>query len=201
MKLYYSKGACSLAVRIILNELAIPCDYEAVDLKTKKTETGLDYFTINFKGAVPVLVLDNQEVLTENSIIQQYLADQYKATQLLPPVGDFKRYRVLEWLNFVSSDLHKGFGPLFNANVSEAMKEEIFKPILKNKFNFVEKRLANNKFLLGDHFTLPDGYLFVVLRWAQHFKILSTFPHLSRYFSDLQKRPSVQKSLKEEGLL
>src|SRR5690349_3300917 len=108
MKLYYSKGACSLAVRIALHELGIPCEFEAVDLKAKKTEKGADFFKINPKGAVPTLVLDDHTVLTENAVIQQYLADKQKAFEVLPPVNDMKRYRALEWLNFVSTELHKG---------------------------------------------------------------------------------------------
>ena len=138
MKLYYSRGACSLTVRIIINELAIPCDYEAVNLKTKKTENDEDYFKINPKGAVPALELANQEILTENAAILQYLADEFKATSLLPPMGNFKRYRVLEWLSFVSSDVHKLFGPLFNPLVSQESKDDIFIPALKKKFKFVD---------------------------------------------------------------
>src|SRR5688572_12009519 len=113
MKLYYSKGACSLAVRIILHEIGAACEFEAVDLATKKTETGMDFLKINPKGAVPTLILDDKAILTENAVIQQYLAEKYHATQLLPPLGDMKRYRVLEWLNFISTDLHKSCGPLF----------------------------------------------------------------------------------------
>ena len=201
MKLYYSKGACSLAVRITLNEIETPCDYEAVDLKAKKTETGADYFKINPKGSVPALVLDNQEVLTENAAIQQYLADEYKATRLLPPAGNFNRYRVIEWLNFISTDLHKNCGPLFNSNIPDNLKEEIFKPILKSKLNIAEQRLSQRKFLMGDEFTLPDGYLFVILRWVPNFGIeLSEWPNLSRYFAELKKRKSVHQALEQEGL-
>src|SRR5437870_2266196 len=113
MKLYYSKGACSLAVRILINELNISCKYEAVNLKTKETETGKNFYEINPKGAVPTLILENNNVLTENAVIHQYLADQQKAHHLLPNLNDFKRYQVLEWLNFIATELHKGFSPLF----------------------------------------------------------------------------------------
>lgn len=201
MKLYYSKGACSLAVRIIINELAIPCDYESVNLKTKKTETGGDFLKINPKGSVPTLELANKEILTENTAIQQYLADEFKATPLLPAVGNFKRYRVLEWLSFTSSDLHKGFAPLFNPTVPQEDKDKIFIPVLKNKFKFVDEHLSKNKFLLGDSFTLPDAYLFVLIRWFPAFKIeLSEFPNLERYKAELKKRRSIQDALTEEGL-
>ena len=202
MKLYYSKGACSLAVRITLNEIEIPCDYEAVDLKAKKTETGADYFKINPKGSVPALVLDNQEILTENAAIQQYLADTYKATRLLPAVGNFNRYRVIEWLNFISTDLHKNCSPLFNPNIPDNLKEEIFKPTLKNKLKIAEQRLSQRKFLMGDEYMLPDSYLFIILRWVPNFGIeLAEWPNLSRYFAELKQRKSVHQALAQEGLL
>lgn len=201
MKLYYSKGACSLAVRIAIHEMNIPCQFESVDTKAKKTETGADYLAINPKGSVPALQLDNQEILTENAVIQQYLADTYKATQLLPPINDPKRYRVMEWLNFASTDLHKSCSPLFNPTVPETVKEEIFKPILKNKLNIVNQHLNKNKYLMGEQFTLPDGYVFVVLSWLPHFKFnLAEWPNLSRYFSEVKNRKSVQQALKEEGI-
>ena len=201
MKLYYSKGACSLAVRIIINELNINCQYEAVDLKTKQTETNGNFLTINPKGAVPTLVLDNNDVLTENAVIQQYLADTHKAIQLLPAIGNIKRYHVLEWLNFVSTDLHKNCAPLFNPNVPAAIKDDIFKPILKNKLPFVNQQLSDKKFLAGDEFTLPDGYLFVVLRWLPSFQIhVSDWPHLARFVNEARQYPAIQKSLMEEGL-
>lgn len=202
MKLYYSKGACSLAVRIILHELNLSCDYEAVDLKTKKTETGQDYLMINPKGAVPALMLDDGQILTENGAVQQYLADTYHANQLLPPINDFNRYRVLEWLNYAASDIHKGFGPLFNHELSDDIKEKIFKPALEKKFNGLDHHLKENKFLMGDQFTLPDAYLFAMLRWFKMFKIdMNRWPNIVRYFEELNGRASISKSLEEEGLI
>lgn len=202
MKLYYSKGACSLAVRIILNEIGIPCEYEAVNLKTKKTESGEDYLKINPKGAVPALSLINQEILTENAAIQQYLADEYKATSLLPPLNNFKRYRVIEWLNFVSSDLHKSCGALFNTAISEEMKDQIFKPLLRDKLDFINKHLSANKFLLSDQFTLPDSYLFAILRWIPRFNMdLADWENLTRFMTDVKKRQSVKDALEAEGIL
>jgi glutathione S-transferase len=201
MKLYYSKGACSLAVRIVINEIGLNSEYEAVNLKEKKTASGEDFFKINSKGAVPALITDDKHLLTENAVIQQYLADTNKAQQLLPLMGDFKRYEVLEWLNFVSTELHKGFGPLFNPAVPAEMKNEIVIPMLKKKFAFVDKQLVNNKYIAGDHFTLPDGYLFVMLTWANNMAIdLSDCEALMRHFAELKQRPSIQKSLQEEGL-
>lgn len=201
MKLYYSKGACSLAVRICLHEIGIPCEFESVDLKTKKTETDSNFLNINPKGSVPVLVLDNQEVLTENAAIQQYLADEYKAKEVLPFPDNFDRYRALEWLNYVATELHKGCSPLFNPKISDLIKEDIFKPNLRTKLDFVDHHLSKNKYLLHDRFTIADGYLFVILRWLAHFKInISDWKNLSRYFTALKQRPGIQQSLKEEGL-
>jgi len=199
MKLYYSKGACSLAVRIVINELNIPCQFESVDLRAKKTETGEDFYKINPKGAVPALLLDANEILTENAVMQQYLADTHNAHHLLPPVGDFKRYRVLEWLNFITTELHKGFGPLFNPNLPAQIKEEIFIPILKGKLERIEQHLQNNKYLFGDHFTLPDAYLTVILIWCGKFNI-ELSANLKRYLAELKTRKAVQRSLEEEGL-
>ena len=200
MKLYYSKGACSLAVRITIYESGIPCEFEAVDLKTKQTETGADFLQINPKGSVPALLLDNKEILTENTALQQYISEAYKSS-LLPSEDKFERYRVLEWLSFVSTDLHKGCGPLFNAKLPQAIKDEFFVPALKNKISFLEQHLRNSQYLLGTHFTCADSYLFVVLSWLPHFKIdLAEWPDVARYFADVKKRPSVQQALKEEGL-
>lgn len=201
MKLYYSKGACSLAVRIVIHEIGIPCEFESVDLKTKRTETGTDFLNINPKGYVPTLVLDNQSVLTENVVIQQYLADEYKGKDVLPLPDQFDRYLALEWLNYVTTELHKSCSPLFNAKIPETIKAEIFIPALKAKLDYIDRHLSKNKFLLADRFTLGDGYLFVILSWLAHFNIdLSSWINLSRYYAALKLRPSIQQSLKEEGL-
>lgn len=203
MKLYFSKGACSLAVRITLHELGVPCKFESVDLKTKTTETGKNFLEINPKGVVPVLVLDNQEILTENAAIQQYLADTYKAPHLLASVGTFKRYRTLEWLTFISTDLHKGCSPLFNSKVPQDLKNSIFIPNLKKSLNIADIHLNHQQpYLMGEEFTVADSYLFVILSWLPHFEIqLSEWKHLSRYVVELRKRPAIQQSLKEEGFL
>lgn len=201
MKLYYSKGACSLAVRIALHEANIASEFESVDFKTKKTETGEDYLTINPKGSVPALRLDDNTILTENAAIQQYLADHAHASKLLPEVGNLKRYRVLEWLSFLNSDVHKSFGPLFNPDVPEDTKEKIFRPLLLKRFNVIEKHLEKNKFLMGNEYTLPDGYLLVVLRWLPAVKIdIKSLPNLARYMKEVMERKSVAQALKEEGL-
>lgn len=202
MKLYYSKGACSLAIRITLNEIGAPCEFEAADIKTKQTESGHDFLKINPKGAVPVLVTDKNEILTENVAIQQYLADTFNATQLLPPLKDIQRYRVLEWLSYVATDLHKTCGPLFNPAISADIKAAIFHPILKIKLDFVDKQLANKQFLTGDNFTVADSYLFVILSWLPYFKInIEDWENLSKYKSTLLKRESVKQALMTEGFL
>jgi glutathione S-transferase len=145
--------------------------------------------------------MDDKSVLTENAAIQQYLADSKKADQLLPPVGNMQRYRVIEWLNFVATELHKGAGVFFHPAVTDAMKDEIFRPILVNKFKFVEEQLGKNAYISGDHFTLPDSYLFVILTWLPATKInIKDFPNTAKYFETLKQRASVMKSLKEEGL-
>lgn len=201
MKLYYSRGACSLAVRIIINELKLPCKYEAVDLKTKQTENGTDFLTINPKGAVPTLETKDGNILTENTVILQYLADTNHATDLLPAVGDFARYRVLEWLNYITTELHKSFTPLFNHALSADIKKTIFIPIIKTKLNFVNKQLTKH-YLLGDKFTLPDAYLVVMLNWAMYFKFdLQEWPNLARFHTELKQRSSVQAALEQEQLV
>ena len=200
MKLYYSKGACSLIVRIIINELGLDCEYESVDLKTKKTQTGKDFLTINPKGSIPLIQLNNGDTLTENAVILQYLADNSKATHLLPQVGNFNRYQVLTWLNYISTELHKSFSPLFNPSITQELKNQIFIPIIKAKLTHIDKQLENHQYLLGGDFTLPDAYLFVMLRWTSYFNIeLNKWSNLTRYFNTLNSRASIQKSLKQEG--
>lgn len=201
MKLFYSKWACSLAIRILIHELGIKSEYESVSLGDKKTESGLDYYTINPKGSVPALMLDDHTVLTENNVIQQYLADTFHATALLPPVGDFQRYRVLEWSNLISNDLHKAFGMLFNMNIPEELKKTLFIPYLNKRFSLIDDHLKDNAYLMGDQFTIADSYLFVVFSWAKRLKLeMPDFTHLERYFNALKNRRSIADSLAEEGI-
>lgn len=202
MKLYYVSSVCSLAVRIIIHEIGINCEYESVNLKTKQTETGSDFLKINPKGAVPVLVLDDGDCLTENAVILQYLADKYQATELLPPAGNLRRYRILEWLNFVSTDLHRFCAPLFWSKIPNPVKEDVFMPILYSKLSIVERHLQNHKFLMGHQITLPDSYLFVILIWMIKLNInLITWPNLLRYFNDMKHQKSVEIAMEEEHLL
>lgn len=201
MKLYYSKGACSLAVRILLHEIGITSEFEAVDLRTKRTQHGQDFLQINAKGSVPVLLLDDgTTALTENAVIQQYLAEHYAAADLLPPTTDLLRYRVLEWLNFITTDLHKGFSPLFNPNLPQAVRDSIFMPNIRNKLAYLDQHLSYSLYLVGERFTLPDAYLFVILRWLAPMQLqLSAWPNLLKFFQRIEARPSVQRALQEEA--
>lgn len=199
MILYYAKGACSQAVHIILHEAGFAHDSIKVDLKTKRTERGEDYLAVNPKGAVPALRLDNGEILTENAVILQYLGDQAGGF-LLPAVGDFRRYRVLEWLNFVATELHKGFGPFFKPSSDDT--KQFARDLLSSKFDFVEGRIEDGQFLMGETFTLPDPYLFVMLGWAGKAGFdLGRWPRLRAYRERMEQRPSVRRVLEYEGLV
>lgn len=199
MKLYYCKSACSLAVRIILNELNLQFQDAEVDLKAKKTMQNEDFLKINPKGSVPALSLDNGDVLTENQVILQYLADSTKASQLLAPVGDLKRYHTLEWLNYIATELHKTVGIFFHPVLDDEFKTKVYLPMIHLKLNFIDNHLAKGSYLMGEQFTLPDAYLFVIVRWAYYFKMdLSSFTHLEKFMKTVGERPSVVISLEQE---
>lgn len=200
MKLYYHKDACSLTVRILLHELGLSCQYESVDLKTKRTESGADYKTINSKGNVPALVLDDGQMLTENCAIQFYLAEKHPNSKLIPATLSDARYCTIEWLSFVATDLHKSFVPFFAPNVPEEAKAGIFATILRGKFSMINDRLAHHRYLSGDEFTGPDAYLFVVTRWLPATPLsLKEWPHLERFMGEMNQRPAVKKALAEEA--
>lgn len=201
MKLYYSPGVCSLSPHIVLCELGMKYELEKVDLKTKKTETGKDYGTIAEKGAVPLLVLDNGQQLTEGVAIVQYLAEQKPEAGLIPASG-LERARVQEWLNFISTELHKGFGPLFNAAAIGPQAVDFFTAKLKKNFDYLTKKLEGKTFLMGDHYTLADAYLFTVLGWTKFIGMdLSPWPVLVEFQKRVASRPAVQQAMKAEGLL
>ena len=200
MKLYYSPGACSLAPHIVLNELGQNYDLEKVDLGAKKTETGTDFMTVNGKGYVPTLDLGTGEVLTEVSTILQYLADKAKNTDLLPAFGSMERYRAMEGLNFVASELHKGIGGLFNPAMPEDGKKAM-KDRLTRRFAWLDAQLAKKPYLLGDKYSVADAYAFVVLGWTKHVGIdLSPYAHIVAYMDRVGQRPAVQAAMKKEGL-
>jgi glutathione S-transferase len=201
MKLYYSPGACSLSPHIVLLEAALPYTLEKVDLATKKTAAGVDYLTINSKGAVPALQLDDGKVLTEGPAIVQYLADKKPDSGLAPRAGTFERYQLMEMLNYITSEVHKGFSPLFNKEASHEWKAAA-KSALGKKFDWLSAYLKGRSFLLGNAFTVADAYLFTVLNWPAHVGIdLSKWPVLADYHSRIAQRPKVQQAMKEEGLL
>ena len=200
MKLYYSPGACSLAPHIVLNELGQSYDLEKVDLGAKKTETGANFLDVNSKGYVPTLELAKGEVLTEVSTILQYLVDTAKNTDLLPAFGSMDRYRAMEQLNFVASELHKGIGGLFNPAMPEDGKQAM-KDRLTRRFTWLDAQLAKKPYLLGDKYSVADAYAFVVLGWTKHVGIdLSPYAHIVAYMDRVGQRPAVQAALKKEGL-
>jgi glutathione S-transferase len=201
MKLYYSSGACSLSPHIVLLEAGLPFTMEKVDLKTKKTEKGTDYTTINSKGAVPALQLDDGRVLTEGSAIVQYLADQKPDSRLAPPAGSFERYQLMELLNYIGSELHKTFSPLFNPNISADWKSAVLANMEK-KFEWLTGYLGNKAYLMGETFTVADAYLFTVLSWSARVGVdLAKWHVLTAYIARVGHRPKVQEALKAEGLI
>ena len=201
MKLYYAPAACSLSPHIVAREAGVAIDLERVDNKAKQTETGADYWQVNPKGQVPALKLDDGEILTEGPAIVQYLADRAPGAKLLPPAGSKERYRVLEWLNFTTSEIHKSFTPLFKPNTPDAYKP-IAKENLANRFAHVEKHLAGKQYLMGDQFTVADAYLFTVLRWSSLHQIdLKQYPNITAYMDRVAARPKVKEAMQAEGLL
>jgi glutathione S-transferase len=201
MKLYYSRGACSLSPHIVLLEAGLAHSLEKVDLKTKKTDKGTDYLTINSKGTVPSMQLDDGRVLTEGPAIVQYLADQKPDSGLAPRAGSFERYQLMEILNYITSEVHKGFSPLFNPDASAEWKTAA-KVALGKKFDWLSGSLGNKTYLMGNTFTVADAYLFTVLNWTAHVGIdLHQWPVLAAYHSRIAQRPKVQQALKEEHLL
>ncbi len=201
MKLYYSPGACSLSPHIVLREAGLSFELEKVDLRTKKTESGKDFYTINPKGYVPTLQLDDGSILTEGPAIVQYVADKAPQSKLAPANGTLERYRIQEWLNFISTELHKGFSPLFKPNYPEDAKK-LVRENLGTRFDYLRDPLEKNTFLTGDQFSVADAYLFTVLGWCQWTGIdLGQWPALKAYHARVAERPQVQAALKAEGLL
>ena len=201
MKLYFSPGACSLAPHIVAREAQIALELETVDLQTKRTGSGRDFTTINAKGYVPALQLDNGEILTEGPAVIQYLADQKPNSHLAPAAGTLARYRFEEVLVYINSELHKSYGPLFNPAIgAEARSTTIAN--LQKRYALIENTLSKHSFLLGDQFTAADVYLFTITSWADHLKVdLSQFPHLAAFQKRVSARPAVQAALREEGLI
>ncbi len=199
MKLYYSPGACSLAPHIALTEAGL--DYEAVkvDLRKHQLADGTDYYTINPKGYVPLLELNDGQRLSEVAVILQYIADQ-KPGALAPAYGTLARYRVMEWLNFIGTEIHKQFGPLWYPDTPDATKEKQ-RAALAKRFDYVAKTLSTQPYLTGDTFGIADAYLFTVVNWSATLKIdLSPWPSLQQFQARVAARPQVHATLVAEGL-
>jgi glutathione S-transferase len=201
MKLYYWPGACSLSPHIVSREAGIELQLAQLDRSAeRKTADGTVLLSVNPKNQVPVLELDDGQELTEGPVIVQYLADRKPGSDLLPAAGTMERYRIQEWLNFVTSELHKTFGPLFRPNTPEEFKT-ISKDYLGQRFDWINKELAGKKYLTGDKFTVADAYLFTILRWAPRVGIdLAKWPNIATYVDRVTARPKVQEALKAEGL-
>jgi glutathione S-transferase len=198
--LYYSPGACSQAPHILLHETGIEHDAIRVDLKAKRLEDGSDYLQVNPKGAVPALRIDSGEVLTENAVVLQYLGERATWPEVLPPLGEFRRYRVLELVNFITTELHKRFGFIFNREATDEFKQFVIRDLSK-KLDWIDQRLAAGPFLMGEDLTLPDPYLFVITRWTDKVIGLDQWPNLGAFRERMLQRDSVRHVLRFEGLL
>jgi glutathione S-transferase len=200
MKLYYLQGACSLASLISLIEAGAKFEAVAVDRKTRKVPDGRDYNAVNPKGYVPALELDDGEVLTENTAVLPYIADLNPGAKLAPPAGTLARFRLQEWLGYLNSEVHKNFSTLFNPSAPEAMKQ-IAKDNIARRVGFIEQKLGDQSFLMGENFSVADAYLYVILSWRQKLGVdLSQFPKVTALYERIRARPSVQAARKAEGL-
>ena len=200
MKLYYSTGACSLSPHIVLRESGLPFELVLASTKTHQLPDGTDYYTINPKGYVPLLELDDGQRLSEGPAIVQYIADQVPAKNLAPANGTMERYRLQEWLNFITTELHKGFSPLFNPATPEDYKPQV-KERLLSRYKWVNEQLEGKQYLLGDQFSVADAYLFVVSSWGGYVGVdLKPFANLQAFSGRVAARPAVQEALKAEGL-
>ena len=200
MKLFYKPGACSLASHITLRESGKDFTLDGVDLMKKRLENGDDFFAVNPKGQVPALLLDDGTLLTEGVAIMQYLADSVPDRQLLAPPSSLSRYKTIEWLNFIATELHKGFTPLFRPDTPEEYKPTV-RALLEKKMQYVNESLKDNPWICGQRFSIADAYLFTVLRWAYAVKLnMEGFSHIEAYMARMAERPAVTAALKAEGL-
>jgi glutathione S-transferase len=201
MKLYYSPGSCSLASHISLCETGLPFEIDKLIKTTKMTEGGEDFMKINPKGYVPTIRLDDGSILTEGAAVLQYIADQKPDSGLAPRAGTMARYRLQEWLTFISSEIHKSFSPMFNKDAPEEVKNYA-RNNLTRRLGYAETQLAGKPYLMGDHFTVADAYLFVVVNWSNGVGFdLDPFPKIREYMARIAVRPAVQTAMKAEGLL
>lgn len=207
LKLYYARSSGSLSARILIHELNLSCEFIAVNQKTHMTANDEDLLTINPKNRLPVLITEDNQVLTESQVIQQYLIDhyglQYNMIDLLPPPNnDLKRYKILEWVSFIRVDLHNLYFLLLNPDIPEDLKENIFKPMFKEKLKYPNQVLETKQYLTGNDFTIADIHMFVILVWLKDIKInITEFSNLDKYFLFLKQRPSIKQSLQEKNML
>jgi glutathione S-transferase len=202
MKLYYAPGACSLSPHIALREAGLSFTLDRLNFATRKTESGRDYASINPKGQVPALELENGEILTEGAAIVQYIADRRPEAALAPKAGSMERYRLQEWLNYIASELHKTFSPLFNPKTPEGFRTMV-KERLSAQFGYLNERLDRSAFLAGPTFSIADAYAFTVLNWTKSPRVaidLGAWPNVQAYMDRIAGRPKVQEALKAEGL-
>ena len=200
MKLYYSPGACSLSPHIVLREAGLNFDLALASTKTKKLADGSDFYQINPKGQVPVLELDNGERLTEGPAIVQYIADQAPTSKLAPPAGSMQRYRLMEWLNFITSELHKSYSPLFNPAMPEEGKA-VYRARISERLQWVDSQLEGKQYLLGDEFSVADAYLFTVSGWSKVVGVdMSGLKNLNAFRDRVAARPAVRAAMEAEGL-
>ncbi len=200
MKLYYSPGACSLSPHIVLHEAGLPFETVLASTKTHKLPDGTDYYSINPRGYVPLLEFDDGQRLTEGPVIVQWIADQVPQKRLAPSAGTMPRYRVMEWLNFVSAELHKQFSPLFNPAYPEEAKA-INREKLLGRYAWVDEQLAGRQYLMGDEYSVADAYLYTVTRWTVPMKLdISSRANLAAFMARVGQRPAVQRALAAEGL-
>lgn len=201
MKLYLTPGVCSLSPHIVLEEIGVAHETEAVNLKTKVTASGANFLTINPKGYVPALQLPGGELLTEGPAIVQYLADLKPELKLAPPNGSLARYQLQSWLTFIGTELHKNFSPFFNPAAPDEMKA-ISRANIERRLGYVNEQLEGRAHLMGEDFTVADAYLFTVLGWARMIKLdLAPWPNVTAYQARVGARPAVQRALKAEGLI
>jgi glutathione S-transferase len=200
VKLYYMPGACSLACNIALREAGLEFELVKVDRKTRRASDGLDYNEVNSKSCVPALSLDDGQVLTENIAVLQYIADRNPAAKLAPPAGTMERYRLMEWLSFINSEVHKQFTPLFRQETPEETKEYSRKN-LAVRLGYLQRTMGSKTFLMGEQYTVADSYLYTVLSWGAHVNVdLGQWPELKRYVERIGQRPHVLEARKAEGL-
>jgi glutathione S-transferase len=198
MKLFFSPGTCSLSPHIALRESGLPFDLVRVDIRTHKTQDGDDYYQVNPKGSVPVLQLDSGDLLTEGPIISQYIADKAGNRELMPAAGSLERYRVMEWQNYITSELHKSYSVLFNPSIDAASKT-IYRGLLRKKYEWLDSKLQGKTFLTGSTFTAADAYLFTVTRWAKAVEVdLSGLSAVEAFMAAVEARPAVKAALETE---